>query len=768
MQEKKLDETKFYRPKFGDEESKLEISTPQATTNETLNSIAKDGIIEVEIDAKTVKQRIAKDLYSSYQSGFRELFNNEARACRTAIKNYNAKSKILVTINPETKSLIIEGIDSMGVTSEVFKESLRVLGVSGNVSGNEIGQFGFGFASYTTISDMVKFETNARETNEKYTLMGKNGVDFQILDNKDKLDTFGTKLTLTYNDNVSPNEIVYLTRKLARFAGCPVTIDLKEDIESGGYRSSPINAGIYECKTYSNIREYVNEKVLETMKERTSGYGASKKAVKETEDWRITLDIQEEDYEFYGVLIQSKWKEKRQVFIKNTDKKKYITEVRTDCKTHGKGQTLLLGTPIIDGLHITDFTNCVINIKNERKYPPTADRDRLTSDVKTILQPIIEAKIKEKLDGELKITTLDEYKKSKYKTLLTSSRFRDYMPESVTEFRRAAQLGVVTTPNGYGSSIDSLGKLPNEVVYFIKWDTPLVEAIRKHNPKLLVGKVRSYDIELLAKHGAISSQAYKEKYDIKVSRPQSRVKGTAVIWSPVLRKNGTGYYTSKSVQPTTSTVKLEDIEKDKTIMMTAKTRNKYLELLRCFEHNYHLTTTISYVESKAMTDKEFYDKIKDKELEVSWSKKKVKIADMIQSGTYHVGVYSKDVNILSIMSKYGIINKTLKYVICKSYDEYFELAFASRYTGKSSVILDSKPHWTQKGSNIERLGHILTVYRSYNQDYPMESDFRQIELWNEITDKNIMELYSGMSAKARLNEESFESFRKVMAKCAKK
>ena len=78
MEDRKLDKTKFYVPKFGEEESPLKTSKKQETTNATLNSIAdSSGVIEVEIDTKTVKQRIAKDLYSSYESGFRELFNNE-------------------------------------------------------------------------------------------------------------------------------------------------------------------------------------------------------------------------------------------------------------------------------------------------------------------------------------------------------------------------------------------------------------------------------------------------------------------------------------------------------------------------------------------------------------------------------------------------------------------------------------------------------------------------------------------------------------------
>ena len=92
-------------------------------------------------------QRISHDLYAKPESGFRELFNNEARACRTARKHHNASPRIEVSIVPSERKLIIHGIDSMGMSMDRFLNIFTVLGRSDNFDGSECGQFGLGRAA---------------------------------------------------------------------------------------------------------------------------------------------------------------------------------------------------------------------------------------------------------------------------------------------------------------------------------------------------------------------------------------------------------------------------------------------------------------------------------------------------------------------------------------------------------------------------------------------------------------------------------------------
>ena len=117
--------------------------------NADLNVIKEGNTIKVTMDQDVMIQRVSHEIYSNFESGIRELVNNEYRACRQARDKYNAKPRLEITIDARTKELTIEGIDSLGISVRVFDKVLRRLGVSGNVDGgNEIGQFGMGFASY--------------------------------------------------------------------------------------------------------------------------------------------------------------------------------------------------------------------------------------------------------------------------------------------------------------------------------------------------------------------------------------------------------------------------------------------------------------------------------------------------------------------------------------------------------------------------------------------------------------------------------------------
>ena len=368
----KEDNLKVYTPDIGESE---EIGLDQTTTSYSprLNKLKEGEVIQVKLNEKAIKWRISHDLYKDFKSGVRELFQNEARACRKARDEYNAKPKIKVNINPDSNNLVIQGIDSLGISEAVFDNVLRVLGVSGNTDGgNEVGQFGMGFASYTTLSDVVTVETWFREnradgSEQRYAFLGDNGIDFKILP-EPELDTYGTKLSLTYNESCDTRGIVDMIEECAKF--CGIKVELIVENEWNSYHKFGLK-GIYELEIYSSLTE-----ALET--------GIHEQCVKQKlfdedgmRDWDKTLrinnyrkvHIDNEDYEFVGIIAL-------------TNANSYNKQLNHTMSYH-----LLAGVPIeIDFSTRVSFTDYALNIKNERKFMPTADRDRLTKEAEVAIQ----------------------------------------------------------------------------------------------------------------------------------------------------------------------------------------------------------------------------------------------------------------------------------------------------------------------------------------------------------------------------------------------
>ena len=105
------------------------------------------GAIKVKLESDVIVQRVSHDIYTSWESGIRELIMNEVKACRQAKKDYNADSHIVVKIDPMNKQLVIQGVDSMGMSGQRFGDVVAVLGRSSKFDRSETGMFGMGFTS---------------------------------------------------------------------------------------------------------------------------------------------------------------------------------------------------------------------------------------------------------------------------------------------------------------------------------------------------------------------------------------------------------------------------------------------------------------------------------------------------------------------------------------------------------------------------------------------------------------------------------------------
>jgi len=415
----KEDNLEVYTPEIGESQ---EIGIDQTTTSYSprLNKLKEGETIQVKLNEKAIKWRISHDLYKDFKSGVRELFQNEARACRQARDKYNAKPKIVVKINSDTKSLSIKGIDSLGISEAVFDNVLRVLGVSGNTDGgNEVGQFGMGFASYTTISDIIMVETWYRENREdgseqRYAFLGDNGVDFKILP-EPELDVFGTNISMTYNDTVDERGMIDMLTECAKFCGVKVDLIVESDWNTH-HEFGQI--GVYELETFRDIEDCLDKQlvsILETEEVYKDGEFNSDTNSKVSYCKKVHID--NEDYEFVGLIALTSSDDSHNNFI------------------NGKMNYHLLATvPIEINFSPSGRWTCyALNIKNERKFMPTADRDRLTKEAENAITDMYDNEITEYFK-DVKVESIVDYKNSLDKPILDMHNYyEDLIDKDVYE-----------------------------------------------------------------------------------------------------------------------------------------------------------------------------------------------------------------------------------------------------------------------------------------------------------------------------------------------
>ena len=389
--------------------------------NADLNVIKEGNTIKVTMDQDVMIQRVSHEIYSNFESGIRELINNEYRACRQARDKYNAKPRLEVTINARTRELTIEGIDSLGISVRVFDKVLRRLGVSGNVDGgNEIGQFGMGFASYTTLSELINVETYSREDNQEFAFLGDRGIDFKILP-KPERETFGTKLSVTCKEDVYWGTVINKIKSCALFSTIPTTIVVTDDGKEDGYSSSyydDIDEGVFECDVYNSGKEYCRTTYEKDCSHQHDKLGQSTDGLC-SNDYAVgfhkEIHIDNDDYEFYGIISVAKMH-------------RIITG---QARSGSRFEIRLVNTPIQSEIKIAgNWTGYYLNIKDERKFVPTADRDRLKDESSRLISSLLATELKKHFTG-LGIKTIDDYNRSLHKCVLDNLYImKDVMPET--------------------------------------------------------------------------------------------------------------------------------------------------------------------------------------------------------------------------------------------------------------------------------------------------------------------------------------------------
>jgi hypothetical protein len=311
----------------------------------------------VRLEDDVVRFRVGH-LYANPASALRELYANELRACHTARDQYGANPKIQITLNITERTIIIHGIDSLGITEEKFLSVLSVLGENDNQDGSEVGQFGWGIQSFLTIADNILFETFARETGEKFAMLGINGDHYSKV-SQPTLSTTGTKVTLFVKDGLDIAQLGKAFLHICAYSDIPTFLHTHDTSETKGSRSEGDVCG-YE----------INNPDL--------GHALS--------DLGEKIEFEDEDYQLAAVLMPS-------------------TAIKPEIDVR------LLRLPIKAPDLKLPFDQCIVNLRDERKYKPTADRERLTDDAVKSLQAKVESKLKELLPKFLDIASFDEFRR---------------------------------------------------------------------------------------------------------------------------------------------------------------------------------------------------------------------------------------------------------------------------------------------------------------------------------------------------------------------
>lgn len=373
----------------------ITIEKERATSNAVMvpdklkKLVGENGIIPLKPNVEVINHILAESMYQDPNDGLRELYNNELRQCRLAIKEgHNAE--INIHIDPKTRKMIIEGINSMGLSIDVFDEIFRSPGESSNFDGDESGQFGIGLMSYQSLSEIAVFDIYSRETGEKYSVSGKQNKGFEPI-NTTPLKTPGVKITLILKPKIKIYDFIEYAKKLCKFTNIKTTLILSSIVKkSDGNYGEIIKAGSYL------LGPIPAKQILKGDKD---------------DDDTVWIEIDNDDYYLLGAYAGYSYEPK--IF------------------------TYLIGIPIkLENIPNPGFSKYVLNIKNERKYSPVGSRDVLNKESLELLSQKITNDLKAIFE-KVYVKTVKDYVSSENKFIVNNlpcNEFLDFIPDETKRF----------------------------------------------------------------------------------------------------------------------------------------------------------------------------------------------------------------------------------------------------------------------------------------------------------------------------------------------
>lgn len=604
--------------------------------DESFNDIAEGGLIKTKLNTEVIIQRIARDLYKNASSGLRELYNNAARACRIANREYGDDAYVQITIDKANRQLIIEDINATGISIKRFKEVLLELGTSDNLDSHEVGQFGMGFASYTTLTSALMLESKSRVKGadgeyQNYKMMAKDGMSFQPV-GKSTLQKFGTRLTMTMYEDVEIDSLLDTLKRLVKYSGIKTVLKLEN------YQGYHGNNGetVYEAET-----------IKESLEALCDGEGR-------------VLRIDHDDFEFVAVVSGD------------------------NMHTAGANykDVLIVGTPIESELKFP-FDQWILNIKNERKYKPMPDRDRMTEAADNSLNNILDEALTVHFD-RIDINSYDEMKNSPLKEdflWLCHSQDGKFTPEEKKEFYKKFNFSIKKAAMGKDASTHSISRVMSqydEVIYMKNNTSAAVSKMEN-----LLGSVFCFTFTKGKKNQEWESHlAWLEEFGVRTSTEVFKEHRIKIVQEKkeladleiVCHSNHDGTYSKSHLD-------VEEIDEN-TMMIDEGNTNEIIKILR---KGYCPFNIIKNVREFAETDVRM------------WSEFMANLSDTIV-----------DTNV-GAMTLEKFCNDEREKTMCKDYSEEFE-DIAVR--NEDQLILLSKEHffgyriWMYFHREVEELGHI--------------------------------------------------------------
>ena len=255
-----------------------------------------------------------------------------------------------------------------------------------------------------------------------------------------------------------------------------------------------------------------------------------------------------------------------------------------------KREVLIVGTPIDSEIHLP-FSQWILNIKDERKFKPMPDRDRLTESADKRLHETLDHMIKEYL-SKVRIRSYDELRNSPYKSeflWLCRHGSVELMLESEKEFMNSLSFSVKAAAAGkFANSHNIADALNNfdEIIYMNNNTKNAVEKMTSlYGDKNILpftftkGKKNvdwEKELEILENFGVRNSSVIFKENRIKIIQESKSLSDV-----DILVHLNSGYYQKKNIE-------VEQIN-DMTMMMDEGNTNHVIKILRQGYSPYQIT-----------------------------------------------------------------------------------------------------------------------------------------------------------------------------------
>lgn len=330
--------------------------------------------IDVTINGRAVIPILADKIYKSPYSAIRELYVNEVTAVKKALRiDAGLLPEIHISINSNNRELIIKGVDSLGIDTQTFKYILAVMGNSGNNTGLETGYYGLGFYSFVKISERIIINSYSLESKEKWACIAKSALKFEKLPEGSykPLTKTGFEITLSIKNELDINTIVQKVKDISKLSGVKTILKLDD-----------VNINLIQ---YDNLEHYFKT-IYKDFFDGNCNYSI------------MYEHINNDDFE---LIIGHKSK-----------------------SGHKLQESYLINVPIELEFNYNMPQICLINVKNERLFKPSADRERFDEhDEQTLINKINEHNF-EYRDKLPVINNLNSWYETKYR----------YFYENIGEF----------------------------------------------------------------------------------------------------------------------------------------------------------------------------------------------------------------------------------------------------------------------------------------------------------------------------------------------